>query len=511
MGLSDSTSPVAPGVALRPAPRHRADSLTYRAACAPICRSLRQLGEGEGQLGRSWETSPGAGSPRAESSAVAQRGARPGGLRVVVVGAGLAGLVAATELQAAGVSVVVIEARDRVGGRIQTLRDGLADGQHAELGAETIYAGQEAVLGICRRLGLRLLPCGYFDVHAPSLYIGGRPVEPGESKAIVEKLVEAYRLAPPAQFETLAAWARRQRLPAAATTLLRAFTQYTPVTSMRLADAAEFERQLLHAGDSYRIDGGNDVLPGRLSAHLEVHLDTPVRLVSWSHAGATVETDRGSYDADRVVLTVPGPLTTAIGFDPPLPAAKVRANLSLRYGTATKVIAQYAEGEAVKAAVGSGCFTDAVPPWIVDQTLHQGGSAAVVSGLLGGEAEPALVAPSDVLNRVDHTMAALTGRRLERTYGAAHSWTHDPWSQCVVRAPMGDQRITTLPAVAAPVGRTLFFAGEHTDDRVGPGGLEGAVRSAVRVASEVLERPHNPAESDFPSESSQDAVNEEAS
>lgn len=456
---------------------------------------------------RSW-----AASPSAEASAAPKLDPRTGDdVRVVVVGAGLAGLVAATELQAAGASVVVVEARNRVGGRIQTLRDGLADGQRAELGAETIYVGQEAVIGVCQRLGLRLLPCGYFDVRAPSLFMGGRLVEPGESKAIVEELVEAYRLAPPALFESLAAWGHRRPLSTAATTLLRSFAQYTPVTSMRLADAAEFERQLLHAGDSYRIDGGNDVLPARLSAHLDVHLDTPVRLVRWSHTGATVETDCGSYHADRVVLAVPGPLTTAIGFDPSLPSAKVRANLSLRYGTATKVVAQYAQGNAVRTAVGRGCFTDTVPPWIIEQTLQQNGSAAVVSSLLGGEAEPALVSPSDVLDRVDHTMEALTDRPLERTYGAAHSWTHDPWSQCVVRAPMGDQRATALPAVAAPVGRTLFFAGEHTDDRVGPGGLEGAVRSALRVASEVLERPHKSAEGDFPPGSPHDAPNEEAS
>lgn len=437
---------------------------------------------------RSRETSPGTGS----STVAGSSGACPGGMRVVVVGAGLAGLVAATELQAAGASVVVVEARSRVGGRIQTIRDGLHAGQHAELGAETIYAGQEAVMGICRRLGLDLLPCGYFDVRAPSLLIGGRMLGSDESKAVVEELAAAYRLGRPAPFESLAAWACRHRLSTVATSLLRSFTQYTPVTSMRLADAAEFEHQLRHAADTYRVDGGNDVLPRRLAEHLDVHLDTPVRLVSWSPTEATVETERGSYYADRVVLAVPGPLTTAIGFAPPLPEAKVRANLAVRYGTATKVVLQYAEGAAVKAAVGSGCFTDGVPPWIIDQSLQQGGSAAIVSSLLGGEAEPALDCPSDLLSRVDRTVEALTGRPAQRLYGAAHSWTRDPWSQCVVRAPLGDQRKRTLPAVAAPVGRSLFFVGEHTDDRVGPGGLEGAARSALRVVREVLEQPHDP-------------------
>lgn len=414
-------------------------------------------------------------------------------LRVVVVGAGLSGLTAAAELQASGAAVVVVEARDRVGGRIHTVREGVREGQHAELGAETIYAGQDSVIAVCRRLGVELLPCGYFDFRVPRLAVGNRMLGADEAEAVVEELAAAYRRAPPASFESLAGWGRRNRLSTEATSLLRSFTQYSPVTSMHFADASEFERQLAHAGETYRIAGGNDTLPRRLATDLDVHLETPVRLVTWSTTEAVVETERDTYHADRVVLAVPGPLTTAIGFDPPLPEAKVRANLTLRYGTATKVVLQYAQGAAVRAAVGSGILTDGTPPWIVEQTLHQGGRAAIVSSLLGGETEPTLSPPTEVLSHVDRSMEAVTGRRLERLYGAAYSWTQDQWSQCVVRAPMGDQRTTTLPSVAAPIGQTLFFAGEHTDDRVGPGGLEGAVRSAHRVVGEVLDHPQNPA------------------
>ena len=85
--------------------------------------------------------------------------------------------------------------------------------------------------------------------------------------------------------------------------------------------------------------------------------------------------------------------------------------------------------------------------------------------------------------------SSVVGRPVRRTFGMVKSWTRDPWSRAVVRAPIGDQRETVLPVIAAPLGGRLFFAGEHTDPRVGPGGMEGAIKSGNRVAREVLQDP----------------------
>jgi monoamine oxidase len=71
-------------------------------------------------------------------------------------------------------------------------------------------------------------------------------------------------------------------------------------------------------------------------------------------------------------------------------------------------------------------------------------------------------------------------------FGFVKSWTHDPWSRAVVRAPIGDQRETVLPLIAAPLEGRVFFAGEHTEPRVGPGGREGAISSGLRVVQEIL-------------------------
>src|SRR5262245_5173495 len=79
------------------------------------------------------------------------------GVSVLVAGAGLAGLAAARELIAAGATVVVVDARDRVGGRVWTVHDGFADGQHAEAGGDLIEDDHQAVRSLADRLGLRLV------------------------------------------------------------------------------------------------------------------------------------------------------------------------------------------------------------------------------------------------------------------------------------------------------------------------------------------------------------------
>lgn len=407
-------------------------------------------------------------------------------MKLLVVGAGLSGLVAATEAQAAGHDVVVLEARNRVGGRVFTLRDGFAGGQFADIGAEIIYHGQERIADLCRKNGVELSDRFSLGTDVPNLIFGGHKLDRDAAAEVVEELRAAIRHTRPGHYETVAQWLRRAHVSEAVEMLLTAIAQSTPASPLRIADAEELNAELSW-GEGYRkIKGGNDTLPRTMASSVDVRLEQPVRVVGWSQTGVTVESERETFHADRVVVTVPGPLVSELAFDPVLPAAKVQALLQLRYGNATRLAVQYAEKGLVQHAIGSGSFTDRMPGFVMEQTVHQAGDQIIVAGLAAGDAEPSGLTDDQILDQVDATMSSLVGQPIKRIFGFVKSWTRDPWSRAVVRAPIGDQRESVLPVIAAPLDGRVFFAGEHTDDRVGPGGMEGAIKSGYRVAREVL-------------------------
>jgi len=407
-------------------------------------------------------------------------------VKLIVVGAGLSGLVAATEIQAAGHDVVVLEARNRVGGRVLTLREGFAGGQFADIGAEIIYRGQDHIAELCTKNEVELTEEFSMGSDVPNLIFGGRRLARAASAEIVEELRAAIRRIRPGHYETVAQWLRRARVSEPVELLLTAIAQSTPASPLRIADAEELNAELTW-GEGYRkIKGGNDTLPRTMAKRVDVRLEQPVRVIGWSRIGVTVESERETFHADRVVVTVPGPLVSELGFDPVLPAEKVRALLQLRYGNATRLVVQYAERQLVKDGIGSGSFTDGMPGFVLEQTVHQSGDQIIAAGLAAGDAEPSGLTDDQILDQVDATMSSVVGRPIKRIFGCVKSWTSDPWSRAVVRAPIGDQRKSVLPLIAAPLDGRVFFAGEHTDDRVGPGGMEGAIKSGYRVAREVL-------------------------
>jgi monoamine oxidase len=404
-------------------------------------------------------------------------------VKVVVAGAGLAGLVSGMQLQEAGHEVVILEARGRVGGRVLTVRDGFEDGQYADVGAMILYEGQPNIVELCRRFGLELTPMVTFGAELPALLFGGSLLSADAVGAAFEELGKAHEQHPPVPFETVAAWARRAGVSEAPYAFLEALIQIQPSIPLRYVDAHR-----LHLGPEVfcQIAGGNDQLPDRIAQGLDVRLEQPVRTIGWSGAGVTVETEAETLRADLAVIAVPGPLTTELGWDPPLPPEKVGALVSLRYGTGAGVGIQYAEAGMIRDAIRTGIFTDRLPNWFLDVSAYQSGKPIVVVTILSGERQPRGLAEGAALEEADRTMAMVTGSPVTRTFGTVVDWTGDPYSRCIARAPIGDQRETLLPAITAPLGRKVFFAGEHTDDRPGPGGMEGAIKSAYRAVAEIL-------------------------
>jgi monoamine oxidase len=405
-------------------------------------------------------------------------------VKVIIVGAGLSGLVSGMQLQEAGHEVVLLEARNRVGGRVLTIREGFEDGQYADVGAMILYEGQSNILELCERFGLELTPQVTFGAELPALLFGGGLLDSEAVGQAFQELGQAYEQHPPVPFETVAAWARRARLSSEPYNFLEALIQIQPSIPLRYVDA-----HTLHLGPEtfMQIAGGNDQLPRRIAEGLDVRLEQPVRTIGWSGPGVTVETESETLSGDLIVVAVPGPLTTELGWDPPLPPEKVGALVSLRYGNGAAVGIQYAETDVVRSAIQTGIFTDRLPNWFLDVSAYQSGQPIVVVSILSGERQPRGLDEGAVLEEADRTMGMVTGSPVTRTFGTVVNWTDDPYSRCIARAPIGDQRETLLPLISAPLGRSVFFAGEHTDDRLGPGGQEGAIKSGYRVAAEILE------------------------
>jgi monoamine oxidase len=403
-------------------------------------------------------------------------------MKILVVGAGLSGLISARRLQEAGHEVTILEARPRVGGRVLSLRDPFAAGQYADVGAMILYEGQNTILELCRELGIDLTPMKTVGAELPVVRLDGRLLAPEEIGAGFGEVGEAKAAHPPEPFETLAAWMRRCRLSAMAIALIDALVQIQPSIPPRFVDAGS-----LHLGpEQYmQIAGGNDQLPRRLAQDVDVRLEHVVQLIDWSGPSVVVETEKGQFEGDRLVLAVPGPLTTDIGWKPALPAEKVRALVTLRYGTGAGAAVQYRERERVSEAVRTAFFSDRIPRWLLDLSVDQAGDAAIVTTILSAESEPRGLTEEEVLGQVDAALAEIVGSPVTRLGGAVVSWTDDPFARCIARAPIGDQRETVLREIKRPLGDRVFFTGEHTDERPGPGGMEGAIRSGLRVANEV--------------------------
>jgi monoamine oxidase len=425
-------------------------------------------------------------------------------VRAVVVGAGLAGLVAADELAHGGVEVVVLEARSRVGGRVWSRE--LPNGAVVEMGAEFILPGNTAIRELVDRFGLGLWDKGMRYGHRdPRGGIGTTHEELAAAVAEAERaLAAAGRGGSTAGGAATARASARTFLgsldiPAGAREAIVARVEISSANSADRVAAVDLAG-IAHIDDepAPSIAGGNQRLPLALAEELggAVHLDSPVRTIAWSDGdsraeptesrpwppsagGVRVSTGDAELDADVAVVAVPASVLDRIAFDPPLPEALSSALGLVEYGHAAKLFVPL-RMPAPPSAVMS------VPDryWTWTATGANGEPQPVVSAFSGSK--PALEALEleagpdrwlDSLERLRDDLDLDTGGAVLST------WADDPW----VRAAYSTSPPAEVAAaVEGPVG-PLAFAGEHT------GGdfaalMEGAIRSGQRAARSLLRR-----------------------
>ncbi len=335
--------------------------------------------------------------------------------RVVVVGAGLAGLAAADALRRGGLDVIVLEASDRVGGRVLTLR-GFADGQVAEAGGEFIDTEHVRMRSLARRFGLALddLRQAGSDLPGCVYELGRRRAADGRDDAAVARFERALdRLAAPLDpGDPVAAGASLDRRSAAAFVAAlglpagaKRAVEHEVIRDDYTVEARELSLLFLAQGASlagsgderFRVRGGNDRVPAALGRTLgsRVHLGAPVTAVGRTADGVEVAVETERLRADACVLAAPLPALRAIAFTPALPARLAAAVREVRYGTGTKVALQYASRLWRAQGFNGDTVTDLPVSTAWEATDAQRGTPGVLLAYTVGGPGRAFLALSD--------------------------------------------------------------------------------------------------------------------
>src|SRR5262245_35754197 len=253
--------------------------------------------------------------------------------RVVVIGAGFAGLAAADALRAGGAEVTLLEARDRVGGRVWSVPFG--DGAVIERGAEFILPGYEAMGALAERFGIPLVLKG--TPYGRRVPVGDEAVSQADLEDAFDRIAGGVATASGSAADVIDGLGLDDHL----SKLIK-----TRVAISNGHPSEDLEASVLDEGastfgdfDNHTLEGGNLRLADALAAELgdAVHLSSPVRSVRWSDAGVNAATDRDEAEADAAVVAIPTPPLAEIEFDPPLEGATADALRAITYGQNSKL------------------------------------------------------------------------------------------------------------------------------------------------------------------------------
>jgi monoamine oxidase len=418
---------------------------------------------------------------------------------VAVVGAGFAGLAAALELSRRGASVVVLEARSRVGGRALDIP--LGAGRVVGLGATWVHPAHERVLALARAAGVRTVA-----VAAPAP--GANPAEDAGVAAALRRLdLMASEVDPAAPWAVVNAEARDGRtlrswmddnVPAAdtraaLTRVAQALWGMEPAEISLLyalsaiAAAGGAARLVgLAFAPPRRFAGGAQLVADRLAASLgdRVHVSSPVRRVEHGDGGVTVEARGLVVRAQQVVVALPPAVTGAIDWSPKLPAVRRQLAQRLPMGSAVTVAGVY-DRRFPKAARSTGSDD---PMAVVHAVSTGAGGPGLLVGSLGGAAARrwAALPAAERRQAALSAFAARYGKRAARPV-AYHEkdWQRSQWSAGGWAGVAPPGVLTSFgTALREPIG-PVHWAGTETA-AAWTGSLEGAVQSGERAAAEAL-------------------------
>ncbi len=457
--------------------------------------------------------------------AVGRSAGRAKGPRVIVLGAGLAGLACADALRRGGADAIVLEARGRVGGRVRSLSGGaggVPPEATIEAGGEFIGANHPRWIALAERFNLDLHEAAEDDEPSP-VVLGTRVLRPAQAAALAEVMdaatqainraaagVDAARPWLSAHADELDRASLRDRvgsleLPAEASAIFTAVMEHDAGVSAERQSDLGFLAMVKGGGldafwtesETYRCGGGNDRLATALAAELgtRVRTSTPARAVRrMGEAGWHVETATGeTLEADAVVLATPPATWDKMQFDPPLPVA-----LRPQFGPVVKHVAVYRR-EAWPRGVGREAVSNGVVGATWDPAPRAAGNRAALALFSGGAGAARLrAADADERRRL---LDAFLDRAFPGVSQAVNPMLFFDWP--------GEEHTGMGYSFPAPgemsVRRTLaegvagmHVAGEHCSNAF-PGYMEGALETGQAAAERVLQQFQTNTKSPAPS------------
>jgi monoamine oxidase len=440
---------------------------------------------------------------------------------VVVVGAGLAGLAAARDLLAADFSVLVLEARDRVGGRI--LNHTLANGAVVEVGGQWVGPTQDRVLALAEEFEVGLYPTYVEGEHflgvggAVKRYAGDDFALPenaladiGETQQRFEEMAAEVPLDEPWHTAEAAVWdAQTVDTWLVANSKTEVGLGYWRTLIPALFSAEASEMSLLHflfycrsggtidrlvatsdGAQESRLEGGSQQLALRLAERLGdvVQLDVPVTAIRQDHEGVEVTHDGGIVKAGRAIVALPPTLAGRIRYSPALPPLRDHLTQQVPMGYVIKVQIAYPEPFwRTEGLSGSAFSFDDEVSVIFDNSPPDLSCGVLLGFLEGGNGRTAgKLRPEERKDLVLSVFAKFFGpRAADPDEYVERDWAAEEWSRGCYGGRFGTGVWTGYgEALREPVGR-IHWAGTETAE-VWNGYMDGAVRSGERAAHEVL-------------------------